>query len=182
MAINSEMKNITINPKSNGIILTMKLDTLLEQNKIFAWQANSGWFYLTLYETKGDSTKLLPETIPKEIRKFQIIENKESLQIGIRLNEPIQNYEFRYNKDNNTITSNLHYSIEYFSKIDNILKNQQPKLEKSPKRYISNWLYKTSLVITFLGLIDNPYTINNTSKLGIGVFISALVLDIFIEP
>ena len=178
--MNNKMKTISIDSKSNGIILKMVLDTLLNSNRITAWQANSGWFYLTLYEVKGDSNQLKPLIIPKEIRKFQIIENKESLQIGIRINEPIQNYDFIYSKENSSIVANLHYSTEYFSKIDNLIQTNQSDIKI--KTNSNNWLYKTGIFLMILGLVDNEkINDNNISKIGIGIFISAFLFDIITE-
>tara|TARA_B100001250_G_scaffold402110_1_gene414806 strand:+ start:1573 stop:2130 length:558 start_codon:yes stop_codon:yes gene_type:complete len=180
--MDNNINSITINSKSNGIILKMELDTLLNNNKITAWQSTSGWFYLTLYEVKGDSSKLIPKFIPKEIRKFQIIENKESLQIGIRINEPIENYDFIYNKEKKLIIANLHYSTEYFSMIDNLKQTNQSNLKVTSKNKSTNWLYKTGAFITLLGLVDSkePFN-NNTSKIGIGILITSFLIDTLIQ-
>ena len=179
--MDNNLNSITIDSKSNGIILKMELDTLLNSNRITAWQARSGWFYLTLYEVKGDSNQLEPEFIPNEIRKFQIIHNNESLQIGIRINEPIENYDFIYNKEKNSIMANLHYSTEYFSTIDNLKQTNQSNLKIISKKRSNSWIYKTGTLITLLGLTNNQETFtNNTSKIGIGILITIFLIDTFI--
>ena len=112
MSMVSQIDSMVIESKSNGIILIMKLDTLQQTNQINAWQAKTGWFYLTIFNTKGDSVNIKPDTIPREIKELQIIDIKESTQIGIKINEPIEDYNFIYNDYDQSITANLFYSIE----------------------------------------------------------------------
>ena len=80
---------------------------------------------LTIFNTKGDSANIKPDIIPREIKELQIIDIKESTQIGIKINEPIEDYNFIYNDYDQSITANLFYSIEYFVKQET--KNQKSK-------------------------------------------------------
>ncbi len=52
------LQAIEIDSKSNGIIVTVTMDSSLGKNDVTAWQANSGWFYITLYRAKGDTINL----------------------------------------------------------------------------------------------------------------------------
>jgi len=49
LAITNEIKSLSIESKSNGIIVTLNLDYLSPDNNVSAWQATSGWFYLTIF-------------------------------------------------------------------------------------------------------------------------------------
>ena len=109
MSMVSKIDSMVIESKSNGIIIIMKLDTLQQTNQINAWQAKTGWFYLTIFNTKGDSANIKPDTIPREIKELQIIDIKESTQIGIKINEPIEDYNFIYNDYDQSITANLFF-------------------------------------------------------------------------
>ena len=45
----NEIKSLSIESKSNGIIVILNLDYLSPDNNVSAWQATSGWFYLTIF-------------------------------------------------------------------------------------------------------------------------------------
>ena len=72
------LETLHLESKANGILLHMKMDTIPETKNITSWQANSGWFYITLYKVLGDSTSLIPENIPSSMLDFQIIPNVPS--------------------------------------------------------------------------------------------------------
>ena len=95
--------------------MTLNLDYLSPDNNVSAWQATSGWFYLTIFGVQGDSNSIRINTIPSQIKNFQIVDNKESIQLSFQIQEPIHNYDFIYDTEKNTIISNLYYSTEYFS-------------------------------------------------------------------
>ena len=159
--------------------MIMKLDTLEQKNQINAWQAKTGWFYLTVFNTKGDSAKIKPDIIPKEIKELQIIDIKESTQIGIKINEPIENYNFIYNDYDQSITANLFYSTEYFAKQET--KNQKIKKVNRNDRipYRNNWLYRFSIFMMVLGIANESGSLENSyTKTGAGLFFSAFIFSI----
>ena len=179
--MSNEIKSLSIESKSNGIILIISMDHLLPENNVTAWQATSGWFYLTIFAVKGDSANIKINPIPTQIQNFQIIDNGGSVQISLQIKEPIHDYNFIYDSENNVIISNLHYSTEYFAKIDDIKKNNQQNIIKTSEKKYSNWFYKTGLALTILGLADNPDSMNNTSKVGIGILILTRLYDITVK-
>ena len=67
-------------------------------SNITAWQASSGWFYITMYKVKGDSSSLMPRKLPPQVIDFQIIESDESIQLGIRIKQPIENHDLLLEK------------------------------------------------------------------------------------
>ena len=79
------LESLEIESKTNGILLTLKMDSIPDQKDISAWQANSGWFYITLYKVKGDTSRLMPDNLQKGILDLQFIQGDESFQIGLRL-------------------------------------------------------------------------------------------------
>ena len=130
----NEIKSLSIESKSNGIIVVLDLDYLSSDNNVSAWQATSGWFYLTIFGVRGDSNSIRINTIPSQIKNFQIVDNKESIQLSFQIQEPIHNYDFIYDTEKNTIISNLYYSTEYFSKIDDNKNNNQPDITSTLKK------------------------------------------------
>ena len=110
------IESIEIDSKSNGIIVNVKMDSMLGKNDLTAWQANSGWFYITLYKAKGDTLSLKSNELPSEVIDYQVIQGDESFQIGLRLRRNIESHEFLF-VNKNTLTIPLRYSTEYFSSL-----------------------------------------------------------------
>ena len=103
------------------------MDSIPDQKDISAWQANSGWFYITLYKVKGDTSRLMPDNLQKGILDLQFIQGDESFQIGLRLKRFVENYEFSMNTKHNRIIGSLHYSTEYLSQLDSMKKRKDHK-------------------------------------------------------
>ena len=155
------------------------MDTLPNINNITAWQANSGWFYITLYQVTGDSSALMPRKIPSDITDFQIIENDESLQLGIRLIKTIENHEFSSLVDENSIVASLHYSTEYLAQLDTVKKMNLGQQNKEMPQEIRDWLYITGTGLTVAGLLlDSDDRMNSQTQSGLGVLITTFLLDL----
>jgi len=149
-----ELTNIEINEKANGIILNLQFDQLPSTNDLIAWQANTNWFYLTLYQVTGDSTHLSNTKKPKSVRQFQVITSKESIQLGIRLNQPIEEYDFTPNQKHLTIITNLYFSRDQLASLDTITQMNLNKKTFQLSSSLSNWLYFTGAGLTTSGLIQ----------------------------
>ena len=155
------------------------MDTLPDIKNITAWQANSGWFYITLYQVTGDSSALMPRKIPSDITDFQIIENDESLQLGIRLIKTIENHEFSSLEDENSIVASLHYSTEYLAQLDTVKKMNLGQQKKGMPPGLRNWLYITGTGLTVSGLLqDSEDRMNSQTQSGLGVLITTFLLDL----
>ena len=172
------LETLHLESKANGILLHMKMDTIPDAQNITAWQANSGWFYITLYKVLGDSTSLIPENIPSSMLDFQIIPNDESLQLGLRLKEPIENYEFSPNHNSKTVLATLRYSTQHLAELDTIQKMKRTSSNEGIPDSIKKWLYLTGIGITSAGLMqsDDP-GLNNQSIAGISLLLSTFLID-----
>ena len=172
------LEALHLESKANGILLHMKMDTIPEPQNITAWQANSGWFYITLYKVKGDSTALIPEDIPSGMLDFQVVPSNESLQLGLRLKEPIENYEFSPNHNSKTVLATLHYSTQYLAQLDTIQEIKRPGSNKGMPDGIKKWLYLTGTGITLAGLMQNEDPgLNHQSIAGISLLLSTFLID-----
>ena len=172
------LEALHLESKANGILLQMKMDTILEPQNITAWQANSGWFYITLYKVKGDSTALIPENIPSGVLDFQVVPSDESLQLGLRLNEPIENYLFSPNHKSKTVLATLHYSTQYLAELDTIQEMKRQGSSEGMPDGIKKWLYLTGTGITLAGFIQNEDPgLNHQSIAGISLLLSTFLYD-----
>ena len=160
------LESLEIESKTNGILLTLKMDSIPDQKDISAWQANSGWFYITLYKVKGDTSRLMPDNLQKGILDLQFIQGDESFQIGLRLKRTIENYEFSMNTKHNRIIGSLHYSTEYLSQLDSMKKKEESQKISGLPDGIRKWLYLTGTGVTLAGTLQN----NGEKQVKTGVF------------
>ena len=168
-------ESLEIESKTNGILLTLKMDSIPDQKDISAWQANSGWFYITLYKVKGDTSRLMPDNLQKGILDLQFIQGDESFQIGLRLKRTIENYEFSMNTKHNRIIGSLHYSTEYLSQLDSMKKKEGSQKISGLPDGIRKWLYLTGTGVTLAGTLQNNG--EKQVKTGVIMLLSTFLFD-----
>ena len=169
------LESLEIESKTNGILLTLKMDSIPDQKDISAWQANSGWFYITLYKVKGDTSRLMPDNLQKGILDLQFIQGDESLQIGLRLKRSVENYEFSMNTKHNRIIGSLHYSTEYLSQLDSMKKKEESQKISGLPDGIRKWLYLTGTGVTLAGTLQNNG--EKQVKTGVIMLLSTFLID-----
>ena len=174
----TNIKSIEIDSKSNGIILDVKMDSMLRKNDLTAWQANSGWFYITLYKAKGDTLSLKSDRFPREVIDYQLIQGDESFQIGLRLRKGIESHEFSF-IDKNTLNIPLRYSTEYFSSLDSITKPYSQQLNAGIPNGIKKWLYLTGSGVAISGSAKGGRLSSDTqTQIGIAMILTTYIIDI----
>lgn len=169
------LESLEIESKTNGILLTLKMDSIPDQKDISAWQANSGWFYITLYKVKGDTSRLMPDNLQKGILDLQFIQGDESFQIGLRLKRSVENYEFSMNTKHNRIIGSLHYSTEYLSQLDSMKKKEESQKISGLPDGIRKWLYLTGTGVTLAGTLQNNG--EKQVKTGVIMLLSTFLFD-----
>ena len=169
------LESLEIESKTNGILLTLKMDSIPDQKDISAWQANSGWFYITLYKVKGDTSRLMPDNLQRGILDLQFIQGDESLQIGLRLKRSVENYEFSMITKHNRIIGSLHYSTEYLSQLDSMKKKEESQKISGLPDGIRKWLYLTGTGVTLAGTLQNNG--EKQVKTGVIMLLSTFLFD-----
>jgi len=171
------LESISLDSKANGIMVALDTDSTLGDKDVTAWQANSGWFYITLYKVKGDTSFLRKDTLPKGVLDFQVIQGEQSFQVGLRLRRSIEHYEFSSAK-NNTLMASLHYSTEYFSTLDSIQDKSRSKQRNGIPIGVRKWLYLTGAGMTISGSIkDNDIRSSPQTQAGLAVILSTFIID-----
>ena len=172
------IESIEIDSKSNGIIVNVTLDSILRKNDLTAWQANSGWFYITLYKAKGDTLNLKRNGLPSEVIDYQLIQGDESFQIGLRLRRNIESHEFSF-IDKNTLNIPLRYSTEYFSSLDSVTKPHSQQQNAGIPNGIKKWLYLTGSGVAISGSAKGGRLSSDTqTQIGIAMILSTFIIDI----
>lgn len=171
------IESIEIDSKSNGIIVNVTMDSILRKNDLTAWQANSGWFYITLYKAKGDTLNLKSNGLPSEVIDYQLIQGDESFQIGLRLRRNIESHEFSF-IDKNTLNIPLRYSTEYFSSLDSVTKPHSQQLNAGIPNGIKKWLYLTGSGVAISGSArGGPLSSDTKTQIGIAMILATFIID-----
>jgi len=172
------IETIEIDSKSNGIIVNVKMDSILRKNDLTAWQANSGWFYITLYKARGDTLILKSDGFPREVIDYQLIQGDESFQIGLKLRKGIESHEFSF-IDKNTLNIPLRYSTEYFSSLDSITRPHSQQLNAGIPDGIKKWLYLTGSGVAISGSAKGGRLRSDTqTQIGIAMILTTYIIDI----
>ena len=172
------IESIEIDSKSNGIIVNVTIDSILRKNDLTAWQANSGWFYITLYKAKGDTLNLKNNGLPSEVIDYQLIQGDESFQIGLRLRRNIESHEFSF-IDKNTLNIPLRYSTEYFSSLDSVTKPHSQQQNAGIPNGIKKWLYLTGSGVAISGSAKGGRLSSDTqTQIGIAMILATFIIDI----
>ena len=172
------IESIEIDSKSNGIIVNVTMDSIPRKNDLTAWQANSGWFYITLYKAKGDTLNLKSNGLPSEVIDYQLIQGDESFQIGLRLRRNIESHEFSF-IDKNTLNIPLRYSTEYFSSLDSVTKPHSQQLNAGIPNGIKKWLYLTGSGVAISGSArGGPLSSDTQTQIGIAMIFATFIIDI----
>ena len=172
------IESIEIDSKSNGIIVSVTMDSILRKNDLTAWQANSGWFYITLYKAKGDTLNLKSDRFPREVIDYQLIQGDESFQIGLRLRRNIESHEFSF-IDKNTLNIPLRYSTEYFSSLDSVTKPHSQQQNAGIPNGIKKWLYLTGSGVAISGSArGGPLSSDTQTQIGIAMILTTYIIDI----
>ena len=172
------IESIEIDSKSNGIIVNVTMDSILRKNDLTAWQANSGWFYITLYRARGDTLNLKSNGIPSEVIDYQLIQGDESFQIGLRLRRNIESHEFSF-IDKNTLNIPLRYSTEYFSSLDSVTKPHSQQQNAGIPNGIKKWLYLTGSGVAISGSAKRgPLSSDTQTQIGIAMILATFIIDI----
>ena len=146
------LQDMLIESKTNGLILKMNVSKIPKQDHISAWQANSGWFYITLYNVKSDSSFILDNSARSSILDIQTTEQGESYQIGLKLKRQIENYDFLISYEKEYLIARLHYPVEYLASLDIESQTQKAKREYDNGKVGKKWLFLTGLSMTAAGM------------------------------
>ena len=91
-AQDNKITQLDIDSRENGTIVKLKSTKKVDLKNVTAWYS-SGWFYLTIYDAKSDSTKLSNTPLSKIVKKIEVANSDESTQIALKVNESIESFE-----------------------------------------------------------------------------------------
>ena len=178
----STLESENDNSKTNGILISLKMDSLPDEKNLTGWQSKNDWFYITLYQCRIIKSNQLLKDLNSNILNFEIIENEESLQLGIKSREPIEQFNFSLNPNTNTITASLHFSTKFFAKEnkDEIVVNHDRNTGLS--RGTRTWLNISGIGLTLSGILKEEKISNNPQTIaGLSIIVATFLLDIILK-
>ncbi len=178
----SILESVRVDSKTNGILVSLTMDSLPNEKNITGWQSKNDWFYITLYQCRIIKNNQLLKDLHSNILNFEIIENKESLQLGIKSREPIEQFNFSLNPNMKTITASLHFSTKFFAKEnkDEIVANHNQNAGLS--RGIRTWLNVSGIGLTLSGILKEEKVSKNSQTItGLSIIVATFLLDIILK-
>ena len=118
----------------------------------------------------------------KYLNDFEMIENEESLQLGIKSREPIEQFNFSLNPNTNTITTSLHFSTKFFvnKNKDQVVENQNQSAGLS--RGTRTWLNISGIGLTLSGILKEKKVLNNPQTItGVSIVVATFLLDLILK-
>ena len=167
------LNNISFKDKENGLMVKFTFNNPMSPDSINAWQSKTDWFYFTFYNVSGDSAYLMNTTkVIDPLKSFQPIISEQSTQIGIKLKNRIETYEFFSIDNPNVINANLHYPLENFAALSSVanFKEKEIKLKNNVKNFKQSLLFLAS-GFTAIGLVKYENKLNAELKIGISIYV-----------
>jgi len=167
----SLLNNLRIEPKQNGIFLTIQSSSPLKIENIIGW-INDDWFYITVHEAVGDSISIQTAQYSYPVITVENTNAEESTQIALRLHGKIENFEFYLSDNKQTIIAALYYSAE---SVVALLEEKQLEDYSSYKlnSRLKSVFYLTGGALTISGVISGDGSKGNNTELALGLTILA---------
>ena len=178
----STLESVSIDSKTNGILVFLTMDSLPDAKNLTGWQSKNDWFYITLYQCRMIKSKQLLKKIDNNILDFEMIENEESLQLGIKSRESIEQFNFSLNPNTNTITTSLHFSTKFFANKnkDEVVVNHNQNTGLS--RGTRTWLNISGIGLTLSGFLKEEKVSNNPQTIaGLSIVVATFLLDLVLK-
>lgn len=176
------LESVNVKSKTNGILVFLKVDSLPDSKNLTGWQSQNDWFYITLYQCRMIKSKQLLKEIDSNILDFEMIENEESLQLGIKSRETIEQFNFSLNPNINTITTSLRFSTKFFADKhkDEIVVNYSQYTGLS--RGIRTWLNVSGISLTLSGILKEEKVSNNPQTIaGVSIVVATFLVDLILK-
>ena len=178
----STLESVSIDSKTNGILVFLTMDSLPDAKDLTGWQSKNDWFYITLYQCRMIKSKQLLKKIDNNILDFEMIENEESLQLGIKSRESIEQFNFSLNPNTNTITTSLYFSTKFFTNKnkDEVVVNHNQNTGLS--RGTRTWLNISGIGLTLSGFLKEEKVSNNPQTIaGLSIVVATFLLDLILK-
>jgi len=174
------INNLGIDSRKNGTLINIGSTKKINLEDVTAWYS-SEWFYLTVYNAKTDSTKLVGQELGGSITKIEIANNEESTQIALKLRKEIESFEItnptrksisfllRLSQEESKKSITMDEEIQTFAKKNN---DDMKKARKPEKKNSSIQKTDRAIELSILGAIVAVSDITNPGTFLLGAIIA----------
>ena len=89
----AQIQLITSHKKSNGTLLRIVTNSILDIENIAGWEGQENWFYITINGASITSSVIESIQINPPLLDIEVTSNKESVQVGYLLDKPLEDFE-----------------------------------------------------------------------------------------
>tara|TARA_B100000073_G_scaffold97380_1_gene77390 strand:- start:428 stop:1924 length:1497 start_codon:yes stop_codon:yes gene_type:complete len=93
LIFSTQVQLITAHKKSNGVLLRIVTNSIVDIENIAGWKGQENWFYLTLNGSYLSPKALEDLSFELPLVDIEITENNQSVQIGYLFKSPIEDFE-----------------------------------------------------------------------------------------
>ena len=93
LIFSTQVQLITVHKKSNGVLLRIVTNSIVDIENIAGWEGQENWFYLTLNGAYLSPKALEDLSFSSPVLDIEITENNQSVQIGYLFERPIEDFE-----------------------------------------------------------------------------------------
>ena len=106
------VQDLAISSKKNGVSIQLRSDKPIHSTQITGWyNTSSSWYYITIFEATGDTTRLESVKIEYPIREVEVMHVGESLQLGFRMAIPVEQFEFYHSNSPPEVLTALRFPL-----------------------------------------------------------------------
>ena len=148
----SQVEKINIDSKKNGLTISIFSDVKIQSSQITGWYNQlTSWSYITVYNASGNVEALNKTFVGSEITALEIIQLDESLQLGLRTINPIEQFEFYNESTDSIITASLRYplnqALAYINKKEKGTRTNNNNMAALLKKYASGVTFLSVLIL-----------------------------------
>ncbi len=121
VSINAQTKSIithlNIDNKKNGTFIKIFTTSSIDPKHITGWNADDGWFYITILGAIADSGRVVNSELKYPISQIQAVNTEESTQIALKVDKTIDKFEFYQSKSPPEILVSLRFPVNEIASI-----------------------------------------------------------------
>lgn len=182
----AQITGLSMDTKKNGIFIRIHSDRFIEPARVTGWQ-NREWFYMTIHQAQADTALLEASTRSRGVKSVDCSLVGESVQLGFKLANPIEQFEFYFTEDTPEILASLRFPLaEVLASIEPKIKSAQAikreqTFENPRYRAVIRALYFMGSGLTTGGFLAREKNKGWEISVGLGLIAGAYIYDNFIH-
>lgn len=103
---------VSLDVKRNGLFVQIHASKKIKTSDVTGWQAKNKWFYITIINAWADSVKITSAKPLYPIQEIQAININNTVQLGFKMNQEIEYFEFYPSDITPGMILSLHFPVK----------------------------------------------------------------------